>query len=89
MSMPVRESCGSSSVPPLSSFGFPMGSLAITCTDLAQRLDEDLLRLSRQRDDSAGLVVGHAGALTGFLGDCPALPRLSGPGVGTDQRSNR
>jgi class 3 adenylate cyclase/predicted ATPase len=27
--------------------------------DLAQRLDEDLLRLSRQRDDSAGLVVGH------------------------------
>jgi len=27
--------------------------------DLAQRLDEDLLRLSRQRDDSAGLVLGH------------------------------
>ena len=27
--------------------------------DLAQRLAEDLLRLSRQRDDSAGLVLGH------------------------------
>ena len=28
--------------------------------DLALRLDEDLLRLSRQRNDSAGLVLGHA-----------------------------
>jgi TolB-like protein/DNA-binding SARP family transcriptional activator/predicted ATPase/class 3 adenylate cyclase len=27
--------------------------------DLAQRLDEDLLRLSSQRNDSAGLVLGH------------------------------
>jgi predicted ATPase len=27
--------------------------------DLAQRLAEDLLRLSRQRDDYAGLVLGH------------------------------
>jgi predicted ATPase len=27
--------------------------------DLAQRLDEDLLRLSRQRNDEAGLVLGH------------------------------
>jgi class 3 adenylate cyclase/predicted ATPase len=27
--------------------------------DLAQRLDEDLLRLSGQRNDSAGLVLGH------------------------------
>jgi class 3 adenylate cyclase/predicted ATPase/energy-coupling factor transporter ATP-binding protein EcfA2 len=27
--------------------------------DLARRLDEDLLRLSRQRSDSAGLVLGH------------------------------
>jgi len=27
--------------------------------DLAQRLDEDLLRLSRQRNDSAGFVLGH------------------------------
>jgi class 3 adenylate cyclase/predicted ATPase len=27
--------------------------------DLAQRLDEDLLRLSRQRNDSGGLVLGH------------------------------
>jgi predicted ATPase len=28
--------------------------------DLAQRLDDDLLRVSRQRNDSAGLVLGHA-----------------------------
>jgi class 3 adenylate cyclase/predicted ATPase len=28
--------------------------------DLAQHLDEDLLRLSRQRNDAAGLVLGHA-----------------------------
>lgn len=27
--------------------------------DRAQRLDADLLRLSRQRNDSAGLVLGH------------------------------
>jgi class 3 adenylate cyclase/predicted ATPase len=27
--------------------------------ELAQRLDEDLLRLSRQRNDSAGIVLGH------------------------------
>jgi predicted ATPase len=27
--------------------------------DLAQRSDEDLLRLSRQRNDAAGLVLGH------------------------------
>jgi predicted ATPase len=27
--------------------------------DLAQRLEEDLLRLSSKRDDSAGLVLGH------------------------------
>jgi len=27
--------------------------------DLAQRLDEDLLRLSRERGDSAGIVLGH------------------------------
>src|SRR5262249_25130626 len=28
--------------------------------DLARRLDEDLLRLSRQHNDAAGLVLGHA-----------------------------
>jgi predicted ATPase len=28
--------------------------------DLAQRLDEDLLRVSGQRNDAAGLVLGHA-----------------------------
>jgi class 3 adenylate cyclase/predicted ATPase len=27
--------------------------------NIAQRLDEDLLRLSRQRNDSAGMVLGH------------------------------
>jgi class 3 adenylate cyclase/tetratricopeptide (TPR) repeat protein len=27
--------------------------------DVAQRLDEDLLRLSRERNDSAGIVLGH------------------------------
>jgi predicted ATPase len=27
--------------------------------DLAQRLDEELLRVSRERDDSGGLVLGH------------------------------
>jgi class 3 adenylate cyclase/predicted ATPase len=27
--------------------------------DLARRLDEDLLRLSRQRNDAAGLILGH------------------------------
>ena len=63
MPMPAHESCGSSWVLPRSSFIFPMGSLFITCIrgefDLAQRLDEDLLRLSRQRNDSAGLVLGH------------------------------
>jgi class 3 adenylate cyclase/predicted ATPase len=30
--------------------------------DVAQRLDEDLLRLSRQRNNTAGLVLGHASA---------------------------
>jgi len=30
--------------------------------ELAQRLDEDLLRLSHQRNDSAGLVLGHLSA---------------------------
>jgi predicted ATPase len=28
--------------------------------DLARRLDEDLLRLSRERNDTAGLLLGHA-----------------------------
>jgi predicted ATPase len=32
--------------------------------DLALRLDEDLLRLSRQRNDSAGLVLGHTSSGT-------------------------
>ena len=100
--------------------------------DLALRLDEDLLRLSRQRNDSAGLVLGHVssgrtlmfagrfassrshleevlalydpishrslvhqvgistpGGITGVFGDRPFLSRLSRPGIGTEQRSNR
>jgi len=37
--------------------------------DLAQRVDEDLLRLSRQRNDSAGLVLAHyASGRTLFYG---------------------
>jgi DNA-binding winged helix-turn-helix (wHTH) protein/predicted ATPase len=35
--------------------------------DLAQRVSEDLLRLSRQRNDSAGLVLGHDSSGRGFL----------------------
>jgi predicted ATPase len=35
--------------------------------DLAQRLDEDLLRLSRQRSDSAGLVLGHRSSGRGLM----------------------
>jgi len=35
--------------------------------DLAQRLDEDLLRLSRQRNDSGGLVLGHASLGVGLF----------------------
>jgi class 3 adenylate cyclase/predicted ATPase len=38
--------------------------------DLAQRVDEDLLRVSRQRNDSGGLVLGHyaSGRTLLFLG---------------------
>jgi class 3 adenylate cyclase/predicted ATPase len=35
--------------------------------ELAQRLDEDLLRLSSQRNDSAGLVLGHRSSGRGLL----------------------
>ena len=115
---------------------FPMGSRLYHVFrgefDLAQRLAEDLLRLSRQRNDTAGLVLGHpssgrtlmfAGRFASsrshleealalydpishralvhqagihahvnsqaILGDRPFLSRLSGPGIGTEQRSNR
>ena len=134
--MPAHESCGSSWVLPRSSFRFPMGSLVYHVgrgeLDLAQRLDEDLLRLSRQRNDSAGLVLGHyssgrnlmfAGRFASsrshleealalydpishrslghqvginpqvssqaYLGIVLVLSRLSRPGIGTEQRSNR
>jgi len=42
--------------------------------ELAQRLDEDLLRLSRQRNDAAGLVLGHlsSGVNLMFSGVFPA-----------------
>ena len=35
--------------------------------DLALRSNEDLLRLSRQRNDSAGLIVGHGSSGLGLL----------------------
>ena len=35
--------------------------------DLAQRLDGDLLRLSRQRNDAAGLVLGHLSSGTNLM----------------------
>jgi class 3 adenylate cyclase/predicted ATPase len=41
------------------SYGQSLHHVARGELDLALRLDEDLLRLSRQRDDSAGLVLGH------------------------------
>jgi class 3 adenylate cyclase/predicted ATPase len=39
--------------------------------DLAHRVDEDLLRLSRQRSDTAGLFLGHvcAGRTLGYTGE--------------------
>jgi predicted ATPase len=42
--------------------------------ELARRLDEDLLRLSRQRGDSAGLVLGHlcSGRSLMLAGEFPA-----------------
>jgi predicted ATPase len=36
-------------------------------TDVALRLDEDLLRVSRQRNDSRGLVLSHQSCGTGYL----------------------
>src|SRR5262249_22980404 len=35
--------------------------------DFALRLDEDLLRVSRQRNDSRGLVLSHQSCGTGYL----------------------
>jgi len=40
-------------------FGHSLYHMSRGELDLALRFDEDLLRLSRQRDDSAGLVLGH------------------------------
>jgi hypothetical protein len=60
--MPARASRGNGWVFPRSSSRFPLGSRLITRPgefDLAQRLDEDLLRLSHQRTDVAELVLGH------------------------------
>jgi tetratricopeptide (TPR) repeat protein len=99
--------------------------------DLALHLDEDLLRVSRQRNNSAGLVLGHLASgrslmligkfassrshlenvltlydpvshrslvhqigilcrhhITRVCGDGAFLPGLSGPGIGTEQRSD-
>jgi predicted ATPase len=45
--------------------------------DLAQRLDEELLRLSGQRNDSAGLVLGHySSGRTRMFAGCFASSRL-------------
>ncbi len=136
MPIPAPESCGSNWVLPRSSFMFPIGQSRYHVfrgeLDLALRLDEDLLRLSRQRNDSAGLVLGHTtsglnlmsagrfassrshleeaialcdpishhslvhqagihpyGSAHPHFGNRPVLSRFSGPGSGTEQRSNR
>ena len=51
--------------------------------DLALRLDEDLLRLSRQRNDSAGLVLGHlsSGRDLMFRRQVCVIPVASGRGA--------
>ncbi|MBV9199783.1 MAG: hypothetical protein JOY83_08645 [Alphaproteobacteria bacterium] len=48
--------------------------------DLALRLDEDLLRLSRQRNDNAGLALGHSssGLDLMFAGRFAFIPIASG-----------
>ena len=48
--------------------------------DLALRLDEDLLRLSRQRNDSIGLVLGHlsSGRTLMYAGRLELIPIASG-----------
>ena len=69
--MPAPESCGSNWVPLRIFLGVPFGHSFFHLfrgeLDLAQRLDEDLLRLSRQRKDRAGLVLGHYTDLRKFL----------------------
>ena len=56
--------------PTVGTAGFSLGvpsdsvwAVSLSCArcefELAQRLDDDLLRLSRQRNDAAGLVLGH------------------------------
>jgi len=61
--MTAQESCGSSWRPPRSSFRFPNGECRYHLNrgelGRAQRLAEDVLRLSGERNDSAGLVLGH------------------------------
>ncbi len=52
---------------PRSFFRFPLAAryhMGRGELDLAQRLDEDLLRLSRERNDSAGLVLGTCSGRT-------------------------
>ena len=51
--------------------------------DLAMRPDEDLLRLSRQRNDTAGLLLGHvsSGRTLMFVGRFGAIAVASGRGA--------
>ena len=57
--MPAHESCGNS---PSEFLQIPFSQSLYHQyrgeLDLAQRLDEELLRLSRERNDSTGLVLG-------------------------------
>ena len=63
MPLPVHEGCGRSWVLPRNSFTLPFGQSSPSRRpgefDLAQRFDENLLHLSHQRNDPAGLVLGH------------------------------
>jgi hypothetical protein len=62
--VPAPDSCGSSLVHHWISLQIPFGQSMYhmyrgELLDLALRLDEHLLRLSRQQNDSAGLALGH------------------------------
>src|ERR1700746_3118980 len=64
MPMPMPESSGSGWALPSEFLHVPYGQSRYHVYrgefDLAMRLDEDLLRLSRHRYDSEGLLLGHA-----------------------------
>jgi len=56
--------------------------------DVAQRLDEDLLWLSRERGDTSGLVLGHAAARCPAPGSAPARPAHWREWLGEDAEGN-